>query len=601
VDTTPTLPGPPAPARPRLRAHDHGQVSENPDGDLALGRYRLVRRLGAGGVGAVWLARDERLGREVAVKAMPRSPTEGAEGRRRTSRAHREALAAARLNHPGVVTLYEAGADAESHYLISELVAGRTLDQLLVDGALSDRDIARIGLALAGALEHAHERGVVHRDVKPQNVIVPDRPEGLDGVAKLTDFGVARLVGDDPLTRTGDVVGTLAYMAPEQAEGRRAGPSVDLYALGLVLYEALSGSHPVRGRGPAATARRLGAVLPSLGRARRGLPPELVAAVDRAVRPHPTDRGSLADLRRALESALPKLSDEGGTLAVSLRPPRLVRGAGRLAAAVAAGALAATATTLAPVAPVGAAVAAAAVAAVVFVLPRLGWLAAALATVGWLAAPPSARPGTALVLAAALAPCPLLLPRAGRAWSLPAAAPLLGLIGLAAAFPALAGQLATLRRRAATGALGAWWLALAQPLLGRDLMLGQLPGSDPLSRWEGSITGAAAHAVWPAVLPGALLALAWGLSAGVLPWLVRGRSLAADLLGAGLWAVVTASATIALTGLAGTSAARAVAGAAEAGAAAAALLAIALCWLRRPPAGRPLAWLGARDRGQHLQ
>jgi hypothetical protein len=590
VDTTPTLPGPPAPAGPRLRADGAVQGSEGSGGDLALGRYRLLRRVGTGGFGAVWLARDERLGREVAVKAIPRSRAEGAAGRRDAARAHREALAAARLNHPGVVTLYEAGADADSHYLISELVAGRTLDELVSAGALSDRDVARIGLALTGALEHAHERGVVHRDVKPQNVIVPDRPEGRAGVAKVTDFGVARLVGDEPLTRTGDVVGTLAYMAPEQAEGRRAGPAADLYALGLVLYEALAGAHPVRGRGPAATARRLGAVLPSLGRARRGLPAELVAAVDRAVRPNPADRGSLADLRRALEAALPQLSDEGGTLAGSLRPPRLVRGAGRVAAGAAAGALAAAATTLTPVAPASAPVAGAAVAVAVLLLPRLGWLAGAAAAVGWLLAGPSARPGTAVVVAAALAVCPVLLARAGRAWSLPAAAPLLGLIGIATAFPALAGQIATLRRRAGAGAVGGWWLALAQPLLGRDLLLGRQPGSFPISRWDGSITEAAAHALWPAALPGALLGLAWALSAAVLPWLVRGRSLAADLLGAGVWAVGTATATVALAGVAAPPVAQAAAGAAGAGGVAGAALAVAMCWLRRPGARWPAHW-----------
>ena len=537
MDTTPTLPGPPA-ARPRLPADGAGEAPSGADGTLVLGRYRLVHRLGAGGFGAVWLARDERLGREVAVKVVPRSRGLGAAGRRQAARAQREALAAARLNHPGVVALYEAASDAGSHYLISELVSGRTLDELIKEGALSDRDVARIGLALARALEHAHERGVVHRDVKPQNVIVPDRPEGLAGVAKLTDFGVARLAGDEPLTRTGDVVGTLAYMAPEQAEGRRAGPAADLYALALVLYEALAGAHPVRGPGPAATARRLGAVLPSLGRARRGLPSELAAAVDRAVRPAPDERGSLADLRDALEASLPRLSDEGGTLAAALGPPRLVRGAGRLAASA--------------------------------------------ATVAWLLAGTAARPGVGVVLAAALVACPLLLARLGRAWCLPAAAPVLGLIGGAAAFPAFAGQLSTLRGRAAAGALGAWWLALAQPLLGRDLLLGRLPGSAAGSGWEGSVMEAAAHALWPAALPGALRAAAWGLSAAVLPWLVRGRSPAADLLAAALWAVATASATVALTGLVAPSVAEAIASSAAVGGLVAGAVAVALGWLRRP-------------------
>ena len=175
--------------------------------------------------------------------------------------------------------------------------AGRTLGELMEEGALSDRDVLRVGVALCDALAHAHGRGVVHRDVKPGNVMVPDRPHDGAGVAKLTDFGVARIAGEDVLTRTGDVVGTLAYMAPEQAEGREAGAEADLYALALVLYEALAGVNPVRGRGAASTARRVGARLPALGRLRRDLPLDLCGAIDRAVLPRPEQRGTLADLR----------------------------------------------------------------------------------------------------------------------------------------------------------------------------------------------------------------------------------------------------------------------------------------------------------------
>src|SRR3954454_24505618 len=138
---------------------------------LVLDRYRLEQRLGAGGFGVVWRARDERLERAVAVKVLPHRRGMG-------KRAEREALAAARLNHPGIVTLYEAGSDDEAAYLVSELVEGRTLDELLADGALSDRDVARIGVALADALDHAHRNGVIHRDVKPGNVMVPMEPHG---------------------------------------------------------------------------------------------------------------------------------------------------------------------------------------------------------------------------------------------------------------------------------------------------------------------------------------------------------------------------------------------------------------------------------------
>src|SRR3954468_24005498 len=249
--------------------------------ELVLGRYRLGRRLGAGGFGTVYAATDERLQRPVAVKVIP------AGGRGDPTRAEREALAAGRLDHPGIVAIFDAGRDEAARYLVSELVHGRTVDELSAEGALSDRDVLRIGLALCDALEHAHGRGVVHRDVKPQNVLVPDAPRSASGVAKLADFGVAHLAGDDPLTRTGDVVGTLAYMAPDQAAGKRVDERCDVYSLALVLYEALAGVNPVRAGSPAATARRVGSVLPPLKRARKDLPPELCAAIDRALRPKP--------------------------------------------------------------------------------------------------------------------------------------------------------------------------------------------------------------------------------------------------------------------------------------------------------------------------
>ena len=269
-----------------------------PEAPTALGRYRLTRRLGAGAFGVVWLAHDERLDRIVAVKRIELHDEQVA------ARAEREALAAARLQHPGIVALYEAGRDEHAVYLVSELVRGRTLGDLVEDGALSDRDILRIGAALCDALAHAHARGVVHRDVKPANIIVPERPSGEAGLAKLTDFGVATMAGDDALTRTGDVVGTLAYMAPEQAEGLQVEGEADLYALALVLYEALSGVNPIRAGGAAATARRVGTRLPPLSRLRRDLPREACAALDRAVLPRPEDRGTLEDLRLALDDAV---------------------------------------------------------------------------------------------------------------------------------------------------------------------------------------------------------------------------------------------------------------------------------------------------------
>jgi serine/threonine protein kinase len=283
--------------------------TEAPSASLVLERYRLGERLGAGAFGVVWRARDERLERDVAVKAI--NGEQVASGR-----ATREAKAAAKLAHPAIVTLYEAGEEDGTTYLVSELVRGATLAQLLHVGALSDRDVAEIGIALCAGLAHAHAQGVVHRDVKPSNVLVPDARGGGEPAAKLTDFGVARVVGagSDVLTRTGDVVGTLAYMAPEQAEGREAGAPADLYAAALVLYEAFSGVNPVRGGSAVATARKLGATLPPLGRQRRDLPPALCDAIDRALLPRPGERGTVAQLSRGLTGALGELGDEPGTV-----------------------------------------------------------------------------------------------------------------------------------------------------------------------------------------------------------------------------------------------------------------------------------------------
>ncbi len=536
-----------------------------PQGELVLDRYRLLRRLGAGGFGTVWLAHDERLDRPVAVK---RVPLDGGE----SPRAEREALAAARLAHPGIVALYEAGRDDHAYYLVSELVRGRTLGELERAGDLSDLDVVRIGVALCDALEHAHARGVIHRDVKPANVMVPETAEDGAGVAKLTDFGIARLADAAALTRTGDVVGTIAYMAPEQAEGRRTTGAADLYALALVLYETLSGTNPVRAEGAAATARRVGMALPPLRRLRRDLPARLCAALDAALDPEPERRGSLADLRAALAAAEPYVEDEPGVVDAgplertrvwreereerraapipdaerrvgqryadevdARRAPEGVaegrrRGRvepatlpGRVLAGLAAAALAGWALSELPadlslggaVADLDPLLAAAAVGGAVALLPRLAWL---VALAGLLVALGAER--VTVVVALAAVPVVLLVPRQGTLWSLPGAAPALDLLGLAGAYPALAGQARTLPSRAALGALGFWWLALA-PVVTRAR-----PDLDAVAE--------------PGVLA---LAALWGAAAAVLPLLVRGRTLAVDVVAATVWAAGLAAAT----------------------------------------------------------
>ena len=509
---------------------------------VVLGRYRLERRLGAGGFGVVWRAFDERLEREVAVKIVPRDA--GGE------RVEREARAAARLGHPGIVALYELAADERDVYLVSELVRGSTMAELMAAGVLSDRDVARIGAALCEALDHAHARGVIHRDVKPQNVMVVAEPAVGAGFAKLTDFGVAHVASDDPLTRTGDVVGTLAYMAPEQAEGRRTSAASDVYSLALTLYEAWSGGNPVRAGSPAATARRLGTRLPTLGARRRDLPPELCDAIDDALEPHPDRRPPVKELQAALHEAEPLLDDESGLVEPEVRErfglaTRRVRAPGfatvlaaRAGAGVAAGLLVLGAVTrLGPDPPFSALAAAALTLLAVALLPRAGWLLAAAGVCGWLASPEAGREGTALVLLLALAPTPFLLPRSGLLWSLPALAPLLGTVALAPAYVGVAGLASTAWRRAGLACSGFIWLVVAELLTGRNLLFGVPDGALPRGDWEASVTSAASDALGPLLGSPALAPLVvWGAFAAVLPLVVRGRFLAFDLVGAGVWA-----------------------------------------------------------------
>jgi hypothetical protein len=601
---------------------------------LVLERYRLERRLGAGGFGVVWLAWDEKLEREVAVKVIPLEEDGG-------ERVEREARAAARLNHPGIVAVYELAADEHDIYLVSELVRGRTLAELMRASAIADRDVARIGVALCDSLEHAHARGVIHRDIKPQNVMVVADPAAGAGFAKLADFGVAHVASDNPLTHTGDVVGTLAYMAPEQAEGARVSAASDVYSLALTLYEAWTGSNPVRAGGPAATARRLGRPLPSLSGMRRDLPLELCDAIDDALEIDPQRRPSPRELRAELAAAEPELDDEGGlvepetlrrvglpsterrgTLLTRLlgrtppvaaaadgghrplppdaEPPRGLLGrtpvapptrAGLLARRLGAGALAGglvlgVLETLGPQPSFSTPAAAGIAALAVALLPRVAWLMVAAALCGWLVSPEADRQGTALVLAAAAAPLPLLLPRAGLLWSVPIFAPLLGTVALAPAFVGVAALAPTAWRRAGLGAAGFLWLTIGELLTGRNLLFGVPDGALPRVEWEGSISAAASDALAPLLSGPALApAVVWAGFAMLLPLVVRGRWLAVDLLGAGIWAVGLLIAHAALADMLAATTTLDEARGALAGAICAALVGVAVAHMTQPAEG----------------
>ena len=253
-------------------------------------------------MGVVWRAQDAVLGREVAVKELVFPPTMPEEERRPArARVMREARAAARLNHPGAVTLYDVVQDHGGTFIVMELVNAPTLADLVRDqGPLPPQRVAEIGAQVASALEAAHAAGIVHRDVKPGNVMVGER-----GTAKLADFGIASLQGDPQLTSTGLVIGSPAYMAPEQARGEETGPPVDFWALGATMFYAVEGEPPFdRGTSiatlaavvnePPRSPRRAGPLTPLLTALLTKDPqarpsgPELRAALDRLVtRPSP--------------------------------------------------------------------------------------------------------------------------------------------------------------------------------------------------------------------------------------------------------------------------------------------------------------------------
>jgi len=508
---------------------------------VVLGRYRLLERLGRGGFGEVWRAHDELLHREVAVKRIWLGPDGDSD------RATREALAAARLAHPAIVALYEACTVDDAFYLISELIDGETLASLITAGTLEDEQVLEIGVALADALAHAHARGVVHRDIKPQNVLVPDHPESAAGPAKLTDFGGASLVGEDALTRTGDVLGTLAYMAPEQSEGREVGAQSDLYSLALVLYEALCGVNPVRGATPAATVRRIGAEIDPLERRRGDLPRTLTRSLDTALAPSPADRGTLDRLSLALQE----------TLEQGLTRRRRGRAQGRARReehrheseptirGVATARRPTVRQSLPAIDPRPLAESPPdsdeheAPESARLVLPRGVWMACALAGILWQAW--AGRPGVALLILAAALPLLALPRRVGPAWLGCAIAPALGIVGLAGAFPALAGQARRWRQRAALGALAYWWLILAEPLADSQsvalrLWMGAPSGTPARAVWEGSLGTTVTHVLGPMLGLGVLCgATLWAAAAIVLPWVVRGRSAALDVLAASAW------------------------------------------------------------------
>jgi len=252
-------------------------------------RYRLVEQLGRGGMGVVWRARDERLGRDVALKVLHGWVADDPELR---ERFEREAAALARLEHPHVVRLYDVLEDRGQTVLVLELVDGEGLHAVVAGRALEWDEVRRYCAPVASALAHAHARGVVHRDLTPSNVLV----ERGTGRVVVTDFGLARLVrGSTSAPVSGVLAGTPEYWAPEQAAGEATGPATDLYALGCMLFQLLTGRLPFVGEDRLATGlRRAHEAAPPLASVRPGTPDDAAALVDRLLSRSPAHRGSAA-------------------------------------------------------------------------------------------------------------------------------------------------------------------------------------------------------------------------------------------------------------------------------------------------------------------
>ena len=293
-----------------------------------LGNYQVLDRLGAGGMGEVYRARDTRIGRTVALKVLIGEHAESSELR---ARFEIEARAIAMLSHPSICTLFDVGEDGGTHFLVMELLEGETLAKRLERGALPVEPMLALGAEIAGALAAAHRRGVIHRDLKPGNVMLTK------GGVKLLDFGLARLhaashgldpsaaaTRAEPLTAAGQVMGTFQYMSPEQVEGREADARSDIFALGAVLYEMASGKRPFDA---ASRASIMAAVLqsepPPVTTTVPGLPAQLDPLIRGCLAKDPDERWqSAADVAKQL-AALRTAGGAGRSRAAATRRPRL--------------------------------------------------------------------------------------------------------------------------------------------------------------------------------------------------------------------------------------------------------------------------------------
>src|SRR6478752_822261 len=279
---------------------DPASTSAQMIGTVLSGRYRLEAKLGSGGMSTVYLALDSTLDRQVAVKVMHREMSEQAD---QLERFRQEARAVAKISHPNVVAVIDAGEDGGHPYIVFEYVEGETLKQRIARvGALDTQEALAYAIEIARGLTVAHARNMVHRDIKPQNVLID-----AEGRAKLTDFGISRQLEQDGMTATGRVLGTTDYVAPEQAMGHRADPRSDIYSLGVVLYEMLVGQVPFAADSQVGVAmKHVNEELPDVQRRRPDVSAAVALVVERSTTKDPAQRYQqvgemIDDLSTALE------------------------------------------------------------------------------------------------------------------------------------------------------------------------------------------------------------------------------------------------------------------------------------------------------------
>ena len=482
-----------------------------PRQELVLDRYRPLRPLGSGASGSVWLARDEQTGLDVALKIVAR------EGKA-ALRAEREAEAASRLRHERCLRSYGFGSDPGHVYIAYEYVGGRTLREAMRSGELRDGDAVEAAAQILDGLAHAHGRGIVHRDVKPSNVLLADA----DGISvRLLDFGLAQFDEAETLTAVGDVPGTLAYISPERLRGDEACPASDVWGVGILLWEALAAKHPFWGVPLPQMAATIEAGPPLLATERPDLPRRLVAAVDHALARDPAKRPPAAALAQELRGALSGAKRAPRGESVAATQSLLARSA----PAAAAGSAAGLGAAMLPFYPVG-------------VAPAIGVVAAAAA----LRAP---RAALALVLAGPIFPLgnvalglALLYSAAAFAWLVAfwrdarwgaafVAGAVLAPVGLLALAPLLFAPVRTAFRRAALAVGAVTAAAVAAAARAASFPLGQGPPPPlPLEQTESARVAAAKllGAVPPGLALGALAlaGVAIAIPHARTPWAIAG-------------------------------------------------------------------------------